>query len=152
MSEPQTHTVSLRCGFCLTLNDLALGETSERPVCADCGRPIFVDRPVTVLDEDFDQTVLAAAVPVLVDFHAEWCAPCKWVAPIMDEIAKDKQGRLLVAKVDTDLAPKVAARFEIRSVPTVVLFQDGVEVERSVGLEPEKLKTMVLQATGSEDG
>lgn len=152
MPKPQSHTVSLRCGFCLTLNDLSLGGPSAHPSCESCGRPILVDRPVTVLDEDFDRTVLQAGVPFIVDFYAEWCGPCKWVAPIMDEIAQENQGRLLVGKVDTDLAPAVAARFEVRSVPTVVLFKEGVEVERSVGLEPEKLKAMVLQAVGEESG
>ncbi len=152
MPQAQANTVSLRCGFCLTLNDVSLGGPSAQPSCESCGRPILVDRPVTVLDEDFDQTVLQAGVPFLVDFYAEWCGPCRWVAPIMDEIAQENQGHLMVGKVDTDLAPDVAARFEVRSVPTVVLFKEGVEVERSIGLEPEKLKAMVLQAVGVGSG
>lgn len=152
MPELPPLAVALRCAFCLELNEISIGESRNQTPCESCGRPFLIDRPVKVLDEDFDQTVLQAGVPVLVDFYADWCGPCKWVAPIMDEIARENQGRLLVAKVDTDLAQAVAARFEVRSVPTVVLFQRGAEVERSIGLEPEKLSAMVKIAIGAEGG
>jgi len=87
--------------------------------------------------------VLQSGVPVLVDFYADWCAPCRMLAPILDRLAAAGQGRVLVAKVDTDASPEVATRYGIRSIPTVILFRDGVEAERSVGIEPERLATMV---------
>ncbi len=98
--------------------------------------------------EDFDETVLGAGAPVLVDFYADWCAPCKMVAPHIDEIARQNMGALLVAKVDTDAAPEVAQRYEIRSIPTIVLFKDGEEVDRSMGFEPERLDAFVSEARG----
>lgn len=91
---------------------------------------------------EFEREVLLAAVPVLADFHAEWCAPCKWLDPILKELARERAGGVLVVKVDTDQAPRLAARYGIRSVPTVILFRDGEEVERSLGVEPERLRAM----------
>ena len=96
--------------------------------------------------EDFDRTVVGSEAPVLVDFYADWCAPCKYVAPLMDELAQTHEGTLLVVKVDTDQAPDVSQQFEIRSIPTVILFKSGAEVGRSVGFEPEKLRAMAEEA------
>ena len=81
--------VTVRCSFCLTLNPVDLGRAADRPKCGDCGRPILLDRPTKVSDEDFERTVLGAEAPVLVDFYADWCGPCKMVAPLLDEIAHD---------------------------------------------------------------
>lgn len=107
---------------------------------------MLLDRPVTVSQDDFDATVLGASVPVLVDFYADWCGPCKMVAPLMDEIAQAQSGKMLVAKVDTDKAPLVAERYGIRSIPTVILFQNGEEMERSAGFEPERVKDFAEKA------
>ncbi len=145
---PTADTVTLRCGFCLKLNRVDLTRAAERPACGECGRPMLLDRPVKVTEEDFERTVLQAEVPVLVDFYADWCAPCKMVAPLVDELARDHMGRLLVAKVDTDRAPEVAMRYEIRSIPTLIVFRDGEEVERSLGFEPERLRRLAEQAVG----
>ena len=141
-----TGTVTLRCPFCLTLNAVAMSRAGDRPKCGSCERPLLLDRPVKVSDDDFERTVLQAGVPVMVDFYADWCGPCKMLAPTMDEIAAQNQGRLLVAKVDTDRAPDLAMKYGIRGVPTIILFRDGEEVERSWGIEPDKLKAMVEQA------
>jgi thioredoxin len=107
---------------------------------------MLLDRPVKVEEEDFDRTVLQSDVPVLVDFYADWCAPCRILAPMMDEIAGDNQGRMVVAKVDTDRAPQISQQYGIRSIPTVVMFKGGEEVGRSVGIEPERLKAMIEAA------
>ena len=147
-----THTetsgtrVTLRCGFCLTLNHVELSRASQRPKCGSCQWPMLLDRPVKVAGEDFDGTVLQAQVPVLVDFYADWCAPCKMLAPTIDDIARANEGRLLVVKVDTDQAPELAQRYGIRGVPTVILFREGDEVERTWGIEPDKLAKMVEKA------
>ena len=135
--------VTLRCSFCLTLNRVDLTRAADRPKCGECKRPVFLDRPVKVEEEDFEQTVLQAAMPVLVDFFADWCAPCKMVAPLVDELAREHLGRLLVAKVDTDRAPQLSLDLQIRGIPTLILFKDGQEVGRSVGFEPERLRTLV---------
>ena len=138
--------VTLRCPFCLTLNTVDLGKAGDRPKCGDCKKPLLLDRPVKISGEDFDRTVLGSKAPVLVDFYADWCAPCKYVAPLMDELAKAHEGTLLVVKVDTDQAPDVSQQFSIRSIPTVILFRDGDEVGRSVGFEPEKVRALADEA------
>lgn len=137
--------VTLRCGFCLTLNRVELARAAQRPKCGACGRPMLLDRPVKVTEEDFDQTVLGAGAPVLVDFYADWCAPCKMVAPLVDELAQAHVGKLLVVKVDTDHAQGLAQRFGIRGIPTLVVFRGGAEVGRSVGFEPEKVRALAAE-------
>ena len=139
-------SVTLRCPFCDTLNRVELARAADRPTCGECKRPILLDRPVKVADQDFAKTVEGSEAPVLVDFYADWCGPCRMVAPFVDEIARANVGRLLVAKVDTDQAQSVATRYGIRSIPTLVLFEGGKEVERSIGFEPERLKALVARA------
>jgi len=107
---------------------------------------MLLDRPIKVQEEDFERTVLAAGSPVLVDFYADWCAPCKMVAPLVDELAQRHVGRLLVVKVDTDHAQGVAQRFGIRGIPTLILFRDGAETGRSVGFEPERVRALAQEA------
>lgn len=148
VSEPVNGSaVTLRCGFCGERHTTQLSAAGERPACTSCGKPTLLDRPVKVSQEDFEVTVLEAEAPVLVDFYADWCAPCKMVAPLMDEIAHQNVGRVLVAKVDTDAAPDVAMRYEIRSIPTIIMFRNGEEVGRSLGLEPERVRGFVEEAT-----
>ena len=141
--EISTSNVTLRCTFCATLNTVDLTRASDRPTCGDCGKPMLLDRPVKVAQDDFQRTVLEADTPVLVDFFADWCAPCKMVAPLIDEIAHQKIGKMLVVKVDTDHAPEVAMKYEIRSIPTLIVFNDGAEIERSLGFEPERVRELV---------
>ena len=107
---------------------------------------MLLDRPYKVESEDFGKTVLEASPPVLVDFYADWCGPCKMVAPVMDEIARERVGELLVAKVDSDRAPDVVARYGIRGIPTIILFRDGEEVARSVGFNPQEIRGLAEKA------
>ncbi|MEI6251245.1 MAG: thioredoxin [Mycobacteriaceae bacterium] len=88
---------------------------------------------VTVSDDSFAEMVLASQTPVLVDFWAAWCGPCRMVAPVLDEIAKEKAGSLTVAKVDVDANPSTARDFQVVSIPTLILFKDGQPVKRIVG-------------------
>lgn len=146
---PHQSKVTLRCPFCLTLNGVDLGKSGDRPICGDCGKPLLLDRPIKVAQEDFARTVLGSDVPVLVDFYADWCAPCKYVAPLIDEIAQSHEGKLLVVKIDTDQAPDLSQKMGIRSIPTLILFTGGEEVDRSVGFEPEKVRAMADDAVKS---
>ena len=92
---------------------------------------------VTLTDATFDTEVTNAEQPVLIDFWAEWCGPCRMVAPIVDSLAADYDGRVKVAKLNVDENPQVSRRFNIRSIPTLLLFKDGELKETAIGLRPK---------------
>ena len=97
-------------------------------------------------NSNFDLAIKNAGTPVLVDFYADWCGPCKALSPIVDKIAKGYAGRLKVAKLDIDDSPQTPASLQIRGVPTVILFKGGREVGRSVGLAPESKLVAMFEA------
>jgi thioredoxin 1 len=88
---------------------------------------------VKVSDQDFEEKVLKAAKPVMVDFYADWCGPCKAAAPVIEEIAEEYADKLVVAKLDVDSNQETAAKYQVMSIPTVIFFADGAEVERIIG-------------------
>ncbi len=126
-------SATLASQFCGQLNKVDLSRHADRPKCAKCGKPFLVDRPIKVTEENFDATVLKSEVPVLVDFYADWCGPCRVMAPVLDEIAEANAGKLLVAKVDTDASPAVSQRYGIRSIPFFGRFENGQMVKTAVG-------------------
>lgn len=94
--------------------------------------------PLHVTDATFQKDVLESALPVLVDFWAPWCGPCRMVAPIIEELAADYDGRVVIAKVNTDENGETPGKFGIMGIPTLIIFKDGKEVERIVGARPKK--------------
>ncbi|MFZ5623066.1 MAG: thioredoxin [Gemmatimonadota bacterium] len=125
---------TVRCIFCGRLNRVDLTRLAAGPKCAECGKPIRLDRPVKATDADFDKTISLTTVPVLVDFYADWCAPCRMMAPTLDEFAHDRSGEVVVLKLDTDANPATAQRFDIRGIPTLIAFRGGKEIGRHVGV------------------
>ena len=106
----------------------------------------MVNEPVHVTDAAFEKTVLQAELPVIVDFWAPWCGPCKMVAPILDKIAKEYAGKLVVAKVNTDENPDWAMQFGVQGIPTMLFVSNGKIVHTQVGALPEKiLRDIILQ-------
>ena len=93
---------------------------------------------VNVTDENFESEVIKAEKPVIVDFWAEWCGPCRMVGPIIDELSKDFEGKAVVGKIDVDANQEFAAKYGVRNIPTVLLFKDGELVSRQVGVAPKK--------------
>ena len=122
------------CVFCATANRVDLARAAAGPKCGSCGRPIRLDRPLPVTDADFQRTITGASVPVVVDFHADWCGPCKMMAPVLDDFARRHMGDVLVLKLDTDANPATSARLGIRGIPTLIVFHEGGERGRHVGL------------------
>ena len=104
---------------------------------------------VTITQSNFDSEVLKAKTPVLVDFWAQWCAPCRAVAPMLDELAEKYKGKFAVAKVNVDEVPDLAARFGVLNIPTLIFFKGGEEVDRVVGSQPKsQLDKKIQQLTG----
>ncbi|MCX6121466.1 MAG: thioredoxin [Ignavibacteriales bacterium] len=95
-------------------------------------------KPVELSETNFEQEVLKATTPVLVDFWAVWCGPCKMIAPIVDELAVEYEGKLKIGKVDVDNHQQIAMQYGIRSIPTLLIFKDGKVVEQIVGAAPKK--------------
>ena len=146
-TEVRSPKATVRCIFCETLNRVDLGRLASQPKCGSCGRPILLDRPLPVTDASFDRVITDTEVPVVVDFYADWCGPCKMMAPVFDEFARAKQGQLLVAKLDTDRNQVTAQRFNVRSIPTLIVFKNGKEIARQVGAVPRAaLDQMVARA------
>ncbi len=137
MADPkQTSKATVRCPFCSRLNRVELARAGDRPKCGECGKPLLLDKPVVVTDADFERVVGNTDVPVVVDFYADWCGPCKIMAPVLDELARSRMGEVLVAKLDTDRNPATANRFAIRGIPTLIVFRGGREVARETGAIP----------------
>ena len=103
--------------------------------------------PITTDDSNFDQMVLQAETPVLVDFWAPWCRPCLMVAPILDELAEEYSGRVSIARLDVDQNPKTAAKYGIMAIPTMLIFKKGKPVSNIVGLKPKAELKRSLDAT-----
>ena len=96
-------------------------------------------KPLAVSDEEFEAKVLKSEVPVMVDFWAPWCGPCRSVAPILDELAGEYEGKVQIVKVNTDEHSQNAAKYGVRGIPTLIFFRDGEEVDRIVGAGPKSL-------------
>lgn len=124
------------CAACGKLNRVDVARADARATCGACQTALALDAPVVLTDANFDTVVGRSTVPVLVDFYADWCGPCKMMAPVFADFARRQKGRVLVAKVDTDANPGVSARFGIRSIPTLTLMAGGKEVARQVGAVP----------------
>lgn len=129
-------TVDVVCSQCSTRNRLPQARVADDPHCGRCGRDLLPAHPVALTDANFDAVVQGTELPVVVDFHAAWCGPCHAMAPVYDQAAAQMKGRALLVKVDIDAEPRTAARFAIRSVPTLVRLDRGTERARLSGARP----------------
>jgi len=128
-----TDTHHVACAHCGAVNRLPTQRLGDNPDCGRCHRPLLDGNPVELDDRRFDDFVRQTTLPVLVDFWAPWCGPCRQMAPQFEAAARQLKGRAVLVKVNSDDSPEASARFAIRSIPTLVRLQGGVEVRRQSG-------------------
>ena len=128
----------IQCTSCSKLNRVPAARAGDNAKCAACKASLLpLLHPIAVGSSgDFDELIHDSPIPVLVDFWAAWCGPCRMVAPELEKLASTRGGGLIVAKVDTEALPEVAARFRIQGIPTMVLFRGGKESTRLSGAMP----------------
>ena len=128
-----TTTTNIICPHCNTVNRIPATRLGDRPLCGKCKRPLFTGYPLELNDGNFTQQLARSDIPVVVDFWAAWCGPCKMMAPAYEQAAGQLEPRVRLAKLNTEVAQQTAGKFAIRSIPTIVLFDHGHEIARQSG-------------------
>ena len=128
-----TQFLRVACPRCLAPNRLLASRTAESPKCGRCGTPLLGGEPIALDEQSFGAFISRTDLPVIVDFLAPWCAPCRMMAPVFEGAARQLALSARFAKVDTDAAPDLARRFGIRSIPTLAIFRNGIEHARAAG-------------------
>ena len=128
-----TKTLHVVCPHCDATNRVPSSRLEDRPACGSCREPVFSAQPVALTAESFQKHVRRSDIPVVVDFWAPWCGPCKMMAPAFEQAAKELEPGARLAKLNTEDEHALAAQYGIRSIPTMVLFKDGREVARQSG-------------------
>lgn len=128
----------VRCQKCGAKNRVSL-ENKRTAVCGKCQEELlFPDSPLIITDANFSELVEKSTLPVLLDFWATWCPPCRMIAPIVEDLAKELSGRVIIGKLDVDGNQMTAGRFRVQSIPTLIIFNKGSEAERIVGLQSKE--------------
>jgi thioredoxin 2 len=126
-------TTHIVCPQCSAVNRIPTNRLGDAPKCGRCHQALFSGRPIELGSTSFDKHLSRNGIPILVDFWAPWCAPCKAMAPQFEQAARQLEPKVRLAKVNTEAEQMIGARFNIRSIPTLALFRDGQEVARQPG-------------------
>jgi thioredoxin 2 len=131
-------SVQVVCAHCDAANRVPAARLGDRPVCGACRAPLFTALPVALDEERFRRHLRLSGIPLLVDFWASWCGPCRAMAPEFEAAAAQLEPRMRLVKVSTEEAPRLAAELGIRSIPTLALFAGGREIARQAGAMPAR--------------
>ena len=130
----------IRCKKCGQKNRIPMSRMDDRPVCGKCRSPLSVNMnfkvPVNVTDRTFHDEVLSYPGPVLVDFWAPWCGPCRTIAPVLEQLAEKYAGKVKIAKLNVDENPLTASQYAVQSIPTMIFFKDGKKGSSLIGVQP----------------
>jgi thioredoxin 2 len=140
--------VHIVCGHCDAIVGVPGERITQQPRCPSCHQALFTGHPIELQEHNFDRHVARSGVPLVVDFWAPWCGPCRAMAPHFEQAAQRLEPQLRFAKLNSDSAPKVSARFGIRSIPTLIVFRGGEEISRQSGaMDAANLQRWLHQAT-----
>lgn len=134
-------SIIIRCKSCGTKNRIPKNRLNDSPVCGRCHTPLskekIYDYPVDITDQTFKDEVISYPGPVLVDCWAPWCGPCQMITPVLEQLAREYAGRIKIAKLNADENPVTASQFAVLSIPTILIFKNGKNVNRLVGAFPK---------------
>ena len=132
------------CPSCLSINNVPKKDSYLKANCGKCKESLLDNKTINLTNDNFDEIIVNSDIPVIVDFWAPWCGPCKMFAPIFNETSKKYPLKAVFAKVDTELEQTLGSKYHIMSIPTLVVFKNGVEVKRVSGaLDPLRLSTLI---------
>ncbi len=136
-AESSEDSVIYACSACGKPNRILRTRLRDDPSCGQCKQKVFPRKPVTITDASWKKEVEDSPIPVLVDFWAPWCGPCRAVAPVLETIAGERAGKLKIAKLNVDENPTTAARFAVQAIPTMIIFRGPLEVDQIRGALPK---------------
>ncbi len=142
--EPELAHIT--CPHCDAVNRMPHSKLEKHPKCGKCHQSLFIGKPVELTTANFSKVINKTDVPVVVDFWAPWCGPCKMMSPIFEQTAMTVEPRARLAKLNTEVAQNIAAQYGIRSIPTLVVFKNGKEVTRQTGALDQGTLSRLIQA------